>query len=186
MGGLLAGGFALLATKKAHDHALQRREREEDDLVRALLQSLHDELETLWDRYHRGMGVQLEALQDGQPCLLYFLANQDYFTVYRQNSHLLGKISGADLRKAIIVTYTQAKGILDSYSLNNHFIQEYERLLYLFQETGQQIHQQNANALLQVLTKMALQLKAAHNELKEQVEEVLQKLRKTGRLHDIP
>lgn len=108
------------------------------------------------------------------------------FTVYRENSHLLGKISDADLRKAIIVTYTQAKGILDTYSLNNRFIQEYERWLYLFRETGQQIHQQTANALLQVLTKMAQQLKTAHNELKEQVEEVLRKLRKTGVLHDIP
>lgn len=77
-GGLLAGGFAVFATWMAHQHALRRLDLEEKALVKSLLQSLHDELETLWARYHRGIGVQLEALQDGQPCLWYYLANQDY------------------------------------------------------------------------------------------------------------
>ena len=184
VGGLIAGFFSMWATKQAHDHALKRQARQEESAVKALLQALHDEIETLWDRYMNGVGVLLEALKDGQAFHYYYVAHQDYFTVYRENSTLLGKIKDADLRKALVKTYTQAKGLLDSYALHNHFLQEFERWTFLYQETKVQAHQQAANAQMQVLLGMVPKLKQSHAELKASVEDILRRLRKTGVLHD--
>lgn len=115
VGGAIAGYFTLQGVKKAHQHDLEKTTKDREALVKSLLQSLHDEIETLWETYMKGIGVKLEALSDKQPFHYYYTATQEYFSVYTGNSFLIGQIDNNDLRKAIITTYTYARGLIDSY-----------------------------------------------------------------------
>jgi len=118
IGGLITGYFALKTTKKAHENQLEQVTQNEKKLIQGLLQAIHDEVETVFERYQENMGAKLESLKDGEALLLYYPLVSDFFTVYNGNSFLLGRIPDNDLRKQIIKTYTLAKGMVDSYRLN--------------------------------------------------------------------
>jgi hypothetical protein len=105
-GGLITGYFALKTTKKAHDNQMQQATQNEKKLIQGLLQAIHDEVETVFERYQESMGAKLESLKDGEALLLYYPLVSDFFTVYNGNSFLIGRIPDNDLRKQIIKTYT--------------------------------------------------------------------------------
>jgi hypothetical protein len=184
VGGGIAGFFTLQGVKKAHQHDLEKQKKDREALVKSLLQSLHDEIETLWETYMKGIGVKLEALSDNQPFLLYYPVTQEYFTVYTGNSFLIGQIDNNDLRKAIIATYTKARGLIDSYRFNNDLLQKYEYWSFLFQETKNSQHATNRDAYRDSLIKYAKDLKESHSELKEDANNVLRILRKQGSLSE--
>lgn len=184
IGGIITGYFTLRGAKLTHQNDLDKQKIDKENIIKGLLQSLHDEIETLWETYNKGVGVKLEALGDNQPFIWYYPVTQEYFTVYNGNSFLIGQIDNNDLRRAIIISYTKARGLIDSYRFNNDLLQKYEYWPFLFQETKNPIHEANKIAYITSLTKYANGLKISHNELKQQVNDLLRMLHKHGVLYE--
>lgn len=184
LGGLITGYFALKSTKKAHDNQLKQATKNEEKLIQGLLQAIHDEIETVFERYQETMGAKLESLKDGEALLLYYPLVSDFFTVYNGNSFLIGRIPDNDLRKQIIKTYTLGKGMVDSFRMNNDLNQKFEHWHQVFQESKSEIHQQKAAALRGALVEYAKTLKTTHQQMKSETALLLRSLRKHGVLSE--
>ncbi len=184
VGGGIAGYFSLSATNKAHTQAKNLEDRKSRELMDGLLQGLHDEIETLWDSYIEGIGVQLEALPENQPLLMYYPVTQEYFTIYVGNAFLIGRIRDIELRKKIVFTYSKARGLIDSYRLNNELVQKFEHWDSMFKQTGQEVYKQHARDYFSRLIEYAKQLKKSHSELKVVKTETLRILQKRGVLSE--
>lgn len=103
-----------------------------------------------------------------------------YFTIYNANAFFIGKIKDHDLRKKIVATYSKARGLIDSFRMNNELVQKYEYAFVLAQESQTPIHQTTAQARYQSLIQYSEALKIRHAELKSIVSELLRHLRKEG------
>lgn len=185
IGGFIAGFFALKAANKAHQNNLLIQKKNEDNLFKGILQAFHDEIETLLERYQETTGARLESLEAGEPFLFYYPVINDFFTVYNSNASLIGKINDNDLRKLLVRTYTLAKGLVDSYSMNNEFIQKYEYWNALFIETNNEAHKDQYLTHYNALVPYADTLKQLHNEVKKNANDLLRSLRKQGVLSEI-
>lgn len=184
VGGLIAGYFALVTTKRSFKEQRVRADENESKLIKSLLQAIHDEMETIYDRYQETMGSRLESLGDGEALAFYYPLVSDFFTVYNGNSFLIGRIQDNDLRKQIIKTYTLSKGMIDSFRLNNDLVQKFEFSQKVFAETQQEIHKQQMVAHHSALIEYARTLKQAHMSLKQDVATLLRMLRKHGVLSE--
>ena len=149
-----------------------------------MLQAIHDEIETVSERYNETMGARVESLKEGEPLLVYYPLVSDFFTVYNGNSFLIGRIPYNDLRKQIIKTYTLAKGMADSFRMNNDLNQKFEHWHQIFQESKNQVHQQKAAACLVSLVEYAKLLKLSHQTCKTEISHLLRELRKHGVLNE--
>lgn len=148
-------------------------------MIKSLLQSIHDELETLWNVYQKEMGTYLESLPENKPLLNIYVITHDYFTIYHGNSFLIGKIKNNDLRKRIITTYTIAKGLIDSYRLNNELVQKYEQLNFWYKQTYNQAILKELKTLYDTLVDYAKEIKKQHYEAKNNINVLLKMLRKS-------
>ncbi len=184
LGGIITGYFALRSVDKNYKNQLRQARENEEKLIKGLLQAIHDETETVFDRYQETMGARLESLKDAEPLLVYYPLVSDFFTVYNGNSFLIGRIPDNDLRKQIIKTYTLAKGMIDSYRMNNDLNQKFEYWHQLFQESTNVVHQQKAAALYNALVEYAKNLKLGHLQIKLETAQLLRALRKQGVLSE--
>ncbi|NMG32059.1 hypothetical protein [Aromatoleum evansii] len=175
-------GSALTLAGVYYSHWLQKRQNAQKDAehLLGLLQGIHDEIETLWESYTSSVGAHSEALQDSIPLMVFWPITQDYFTIYNTNAFFIGKIRDHDLRKCIVATYSKARGLIDTYRLNNELLQKFEYATLLAQESQTTVHEANAQARYQVLVEYASQVKVRHIELKAMVAELLRRLRKEG------
>jgi hypothetical protein len=184
VGGAITGYSTLRGVEKSYQNAVELQKKKEQAIIQGLLQALHDEVETIWERYMEGVGFHLEALKENQPLILYYPVVQDYFTVYNSNTFLIGHIADNDLRKDIVFLYTTAKGLVDSYRLNNDLVQKFEYWNNLFIETQNEVHKDRAAAQFGVLVEYAKIIKKQHDILKQKSSELLRKLRKSGVLSE--
>lgn len=184
VGGLIAGYFSSKATKDAHANQKSISQENEAQIIRSLMQALHDELETIFDNYQENMGNRLESLNDGQPLNFYYPLVSDFFAVYNGNTFLLGRIKDNDLRKSIIKTYTLGKGMVDSFRMNNELVQKFEHWDSVYAETQSKVHLERALAHHQGLIEYAKVLKLQHATLKQNVHATLRTLRKNGVLSE--
>ena len=180
VGGGIAGYFSWKATTRAHEYQSKQEKDYRAQRLQNLLQALHDELETIWERYQRMVGVQVEALKSGEPFPYHFPIFEDYFVIYNSNAELLGEIPDSDLRKLIVVTFTSAKGLVDSYRHNNFIIEKLEREALIFNETKAKAHETSVQYYKQYLADYAGTIKEIHEELKENVARLDRELRKRG------
>lgn len=185
LGGLITGFFALRSTDKAHENQQAHAQENEEKIIKGLLQAIHDEIETVMDRYQETMGSRLESLEEGGALIFYYPLVSDFFTVYNGNSFLIGRIPDNDLRKQIIKTYTLAKGMVDSFRMNNDLVQKYEHWSFIFQETQSEVHQQRVTACYGLLVEYSKSLKLGHQQLKSETAQLLRTLRKQGVLTEI-
>lgn len=184
VGGLITGYFALETTKRSFKNQRAHADENEAKLIKGLLQAIHDEIETVYDRYQETMGSRLESLGDGGALAFYYPLVSDFFAVYNGNSFLIGRIPDNDLRKQIIKTYTLSKGMVDSFRLNNDLVQKFEHSNKVFEETQQEVHKQHAIAHYNALVEYAKTLKQGHAALKQEVSNLLRVLRKHGVLSE--
>ena len=184
VGGLITGFFAIKATTKSFEHQKEHADENEKKLIMGLLQAIHDEMETINERYQETMGAKLESLSDGEALDYYYPLVSDYFTVYNGNSFLIGRIPDNDLRKQIIKTYTMAKGMVDSLRLNNDLVGKSEHSNKIFEETQLEVHKQHTIAHLASLVDYANTLKSTHSDLKKEIYNLLRELRKNGVLNE--
>lgn len=184
IGGLIAGFFALRSTQKSFDNQCKHADENEEKLIKGVLQSIHDEIETIIDRYQETMGARIESLGKGEALSFYYPLVSDFFTVYNGNSFLIGRIPDNDLRKQIIKTYTLAKGIVDSFRMNNDLVSKWEFAEKLYAETKSDVHKKQTIAHYASLVDYAETLKESHKSLKAEVSTLLRELRKNGVLNE--
>lgn len=166
---VIIGGLITLFGVWLSAHFTKREaQRAEKESVKTFLQSIEVEFITLWNIYHEVAGKKIESVQEGHFFDGYFGAEQDYFIIYNKNSHFLGKINDEELRKQIVITYTKAKSIIDSYTLNNQTLNQYLHMYLLFQQTEIKEYERNYKEYKNVLIKYAARLKEAHFDLKEE------------------
>lgn len=178
VGGLITGFFAIKATTKSFEHQKQVADEEEKKVIKGLLQAIHDEMETINKRYHETMGDRLESLPEGKELRFYYPLFSEYFTVYNGNSFLIGRIPDNDLRKQIVKTYTMAKGMVDSFKMNNYLLEQYESAYKMHIETQRAVYNQQTKAYLKILVDYAMTLKDEHNKLKNEITTLLEGLKK--------
>jgi hypothetical protein len=181
---LIGGGCTLIGVLLAYKMSEKKRRNEQSDLIKGVLQGIHDEIETLWEIYSDRVGHIIESLQEGQGFEGYWVVTQDYFTVYTSNSHLIGQIPDVDLRKEIIATYSIAKSLIDSFRMNNELVLQFEQAVLLANETQNEKHQQVATLRRQQIVVYANSLKRIHGDLKVKVTSLLRELRKQGVLDE--
>ncbi|ADI30857.1 hypothetical protein [Methylotenera versatilis] len=185
IGGVIAGFFSILATKMAFKHQQGQSENNEKIIISSLLQAIHDELETVYERYQVTMGARLESIRENEPLNFYYPLVSDFFSVYNGNTFLIGRINDNDLRKQIIKTYTLSKGMVDSFRLNNDLVHKFEYANKLYEETKQEVHKQHAIAHYNSLISYAATLKQGHGALKSEIFALLRTLRKNGVLSEL-
>jgi len=185
LGARIGGNFTLTAVEEAHQRTLSLQKKNQESLVKALLQAIYDEIDTVWELYKDKIGPQIEALNPGDPFPYYVPVNQDYFTMYNANAILIGNITDADLRKAIVTTYTKARGLIDSFRLNNEFVQKMEYWNNIFIQSQNTIHQQQLIDSVRILADYANKIKKSHDSLKSCVTDLLRRLNKEGVIHEI-
>jgi hypothetical protein len=183
-GGLIAGLFSLISTRKAHENQQKLAEINESKIISGLLQAIHDEIETVYERYQEAMGARLESLPENQGLTFYYPLVSDFFTVYNGNSFLIGRIPNNDLRKQIVKTYTLSKGMVDSFRMNNDLLSKYEYSEKLYSETQSQVHKDHAIRHYASLVDYAKSLKELHKSLKTEINALLRVLHKNGVLNE--
>lgn len=184
IGGAMTGFFTIKATSNSQKHQREQTQRNEEILIKGLLQSIHDEIETVFERYQETMGAKLESLNDNEAIIYFYPLVSDFFSVYNGNTFLIGRISDNDLRKQIIKTYTYGKAIIDSFRMNNDLLSKFEFAHKLSEETQNEVHKQQALAHYKSLVEYAKTLKETHKTLESEVNTLLRQLRKNGVLNE--
>ncbi|HDL7925286.1 TPA: hypothetical protein PXP82_000122, partial [Yersinia enterocolitica] len=72
VGGIIAGYYSFQATKEAHQNQKKVADDNEKLIIKSLLQAVHDELETVFDRYQETMGSKIESLEKNTPLMMYY------------------------------------------------------------------------------------------------------------------
>jgi hypothetical protein len=164
LGALVGGLLALLGVALEHRLQRSREKKLEQKMVRGFLQAMLTELDTCWSRAKETVNPVLESLPHNKPFASEVFINTDFFTVYHNNSHMLGRVEDDDLRQMIVATCTRYKALVETYNVNTQF--------YLkWQETANDYYRDKTLG-------WAATLKHDHYKLKEQIEELLPRLRK--------
>jgi hypothetical protein len=126
IGGWMTRNATISATNIANDHQRQLARDAEEALLTGFIWSIHDEIESLYRRYNDTAGGILRNTPDDEMLPIKYRTEHDYFSVYHNNSVLIGKVRDHELRSNIIYAYTMAKSILDSYSIHWDLMTTYE------------------------------------------------------------
>lgn len=184
VGSMLGGLFALIGGFFSNQLEIWRENEKEKRELKAVLQGFHSELKTLWERYMDSVGFEIENLPDNKPWLKYWPITHDYFILFNSNASKVGKIEDQELREKIIFVYIRAKGIVDSFKMNNELNQKVENLEFTIAQLGNGPLQSQANvskkAYIQSMVKYADTIKFQHFELKKALDELLPKLKKSS------
>lgn len=174
------------------------------EIVQAVKQAFYTELNTFWGQLSEEVEdswieYEQEKEKGNQAYLNYFLkVPPDFFTIYRSNANYFGQIDDSELRAKIIKVYMLLEALMHGYRTNTEYLREYieirdkhekERAKFLA-VVGQNMekYSQNfaevqgiealANKSLQQLTRYAVELKEAHDDFTEKIEDLLEDLRK--------
>ncbi|MCF6766526.1 hypothetical protein L3V82_12180 [Thiotrichales bacterium 19S3-7] len=172
IGALVGGLFTLVSASysfyKLRSHSLDIEKRQVENFVK----SIRVELNVLFDQYMGSMGTAVENLQQDQKLDLYYPLTQDYFIVYHNNSRLIGSIEDSYVRNQIIRIYTVAKGLVDSFRMNNEILSNYEHECILLNRDRD--NNESTNSILVAyedsLKAYAISIKQSHSEFKQQLE----------------
>ncbi|MBJ9962899.1 hypothetical protein [Burkholderia seminalis] len=180
IGALLGAGATLLGVTLQMRSNDKTEKRKDDARHTAVLQALHDELETIKAIYMSTAGGPMQNHAPRDPFLYYWPVSGDYFSVYHSHVAVLGYIQDDALRKALIQTYTYAKGLLDSFRLNNIFVERHEVAAQLHLREPSKDHQNALTIAREQLRLYAPTLVQSHQRLVAAVDSCLQQLRMAG------
>jgi len=107
--------------------------REQDAAeTHAFVQAIREELGTLWHGYSTNLRPHLHAVQEKDFLRSSFPMSTEAFTIYNGSSSRVGKIEDAELRRLIVVTYANAKGLIFSYQMNNKMLVDLDSVESLY------------------------------------------------------
>lgn len=162
---IVGGLFALFGVVVNEFFTRKRIENEDKQKTINFLKNVKIELNTLWDMYLINMGSIIEQHDENQPFYYTYIVNQEYFTIYTNNSQYIGSVKNEKLRESIIRSYAKGKALIDTYQLNNKMLEQHE--LYAANQ-----HDLMVNDYRKILKDYAPKIKALHNELKREIEEL--------------
>lgn len=142
---LIGGLFALGGVLLAHFANIKSLKKERTRELISFLHSIHTELTSVYERYLSSVGNLIQRHPPNQPFLGIYIAEEDYFTVYAANTHMIGRIPDPEIRKNIVQIYIAIKGHMDSFKANNDY---YADLKKLAPSLDFQLISQDPNALL--------------------------------------
>lgn len=171
--GLITGACMWAALVLQYRHERDMQARQEDAQVNAFVHAVLVEVETLWDSYYEGAGKKLEALEKGKAFMYFYPISQDYFTVYNGNAFLVGKIRHSRLRRAVVETYTKARGLIDGFTLNNDMVQKWNHLDLMRQDSQNPMLIHMMWMQEQSIVHHAVKLREIHRQTKESLEHLL-------------
>ena len=142
IGGLIAGGFAILAVYKTFEKQNKRDEKNQQEIIKGVLKAIYEELKQTSDLLFDGPYVEnfmQEIEKDPKKIFrLVFPISQDYLTIYRSNANLIGQINDPpDLRPKIVRTYVYLQVLIETYRANNEMLGEYHLTQNRFQRIAQ-------------------------------------------------
>jgi hypothetical protein len=182
--GAVVGGVATLIGAKWQLSAASRDQRQREARHHAaILRAIHDELETVREVYNLSVGSAIASLPEKQAFYNYWPVNFDYFTVYNSNAVFIGHLSDTDLRKDIIVAYTRARALIDSFRLNNWLVERREVAYLTWQQSQTATNLEALKVRDAVLVDYAAKLKRGHGMLEGALDTVLRSLRKAGAMN---
>jgi hypothetical protein len=127
--GILVGALTsvlggLIATHLAHKRTVDLHRTQKQSKINGLLRAIACELEILGELYQKTGGGSLGALKPGEPFLSNMTISERYFTVYPNNTDMVGQIDDSDLVKQIVMTYNLAITLQDAFKVNNQYYRE--------------------------------------------------------------
>jgi hypothetical protein len=154
---------------------LRKRRDSHAKLIRALMQGLQDEIAGLLELSKSGL-ADLATIADGKALETVSSVSQDYFTVYHANAALVMQIEDDELRRTIIQTYTRAKSVLDTFRINQIYLERLHYLQSTFHKTKEPSVQAAAEEYNRALVKIAAELKRSLMEFNTTATRLLQML----------
>lgn len=177
VGGCITGFFTLVGVSRTYKNDVKRLNKVEAALLQGFYRAVLTEIETLWTYYQETMGHVVESLTTGNPLAYYYPVTQDYFTVYRSNANLIGRIPNRRLREIIVKTYIGTQALVDSYKMNNELVARLEYWEGLFAETKNDTYQVKLNLTYKGLVDYADGIRKRHYQLKTNVESLISALK---------
>lgn len=177
VGGCITGFFTLVGVSRTYKNDVKRLNKVEAAHLQGFYRAVLTEMETLWTYYQETMGHVVESLTTGNPLAYYYPVTQDYFTVYRSNADLIGRIPNRRLREIIVKTYIGAQALVDSYKMNNELVARLEHWEGLFAETKNDTYQVKLDLTYKGLVDYASGIQKRHYQLKTNVESLISALK---------
>lgn len=81
---------------------------------------------TTWNIYKIGIGATVEEIQTGKPFAFFYPVSQEgVFMVF--NNTDVAEIDDKELRRGIITTYVYARGLIETFRMNNALIDAWQQ-----------------------------------------------------------
>jgi hypothetical protein len=177
IGALIGGGIALLGVKSNHRFDLRKQTKIEEDALQNLYRAIRIEFSEIWKAYNDlGAGANIERLKDGEALMDEFGAMRDHFTVYRNNSNLIGRIPDEQLREFIVKSYIGAQVLIDAYNDYKELLTNFKRSAYLAGKTQTESDKFIADKELNFLKVYTKSLKSYPEFAKNQVQVLIKLL----------
>jgi hypothetical protein len=175
-GALVGGLLSLLGTFLSNWLNDKSRVRKDRENVRATLLAIKTEITSIHKIYKETAGDELTKTPGDSAFPFYYPASQDYFTVFTNNTALIGQITDSELRELIINAYTEVKGLLDSFRMNNYMLEKWEYFNALFEETSIAHHKKQADSWLAGMIKYCNSLKTMGRRAVETKNQLVKKI----------
>jgi hypothetical protein len=173
---LIGGGIALLGVLFTHSLDSRKQKRAEEQTLQNLHRAILVEFSAFWQWYQEGPGRTLEGLEEGEPLRAYVAATQEYFSVYRSNSILIGRIRDDELRDVLVKTYVQIQSLMDAYQLYGDFLEKHQECEWLAGEDGSEAHKLRARTGSLMAVGYSVALRQKHDIVKQNVHELIKLL----------
>ena len=113
------GGFATYkATMQAHKNNIELEEKKNKETEKAVVLSIVEELKVFHEIYYPQMKEGFDQLnKENQYLDSYYIATQDFFTVYTNNADKIGMITDKELRNLIVKIYVFLKKYLEDFNI---------------------------------------------------------------------
>ncbi len=145
-------------------------DKKEKQETEALLQGLRDEIDVTREGFQRNVGAAIEASVEGEIFNFRWYPAERPFVVYDACASQLGRIPDAPLRRNVIRTFSQARGLSLSIRTNTHLLEEFMSANIRAKFTKTDLDILVADELRTSLIDYAGKLRQAYNDTKESVD----------------
>ncbi|MGB2809943.1 MAG: hypothetical protein WBC22_19540 [Sedimentisphaerales bacterium] len=170
LGAIVGGVATYIATmhgvKSAHKMDLQKEQQSLETSLQSFYRSALVEIDTLWSIYSNAIGEDIEKLTEGEPFLKFYPITQDYFSTYKSNTSLIGRIPDNDIRNLFVKSYAVFQSFSETFNLNNRLVSDHQEWSWLAAQTNNEIHKLRAQATHEILVDFVKAIKLAHNTIK--------------------
>ncbi|MBP0601070.1 hypothetical protein ACL00O_03505 [Aeromonas sanarellii] len=176
IGALIGGLLTLLANWLSHYLQSRAADRAEENLINGFIWSIHTEILAAYNRYMATLGAYVEASNENTPLLFHYQIQEDYFTIFNNNSALIGRIKDPSLRMEIINLYTLSKGMVDTFRQNTDFTRRFEEFGSNPQLQAKEVHEANSKSYYNQLSEYGNSIRAGHKIFKSESVKLLNRI----------